>query len=149
MSTIDFSQLCCNDYPSGIGKAPERIFVIEEPYPKEFLRTVNTSHWDGDSARKPRHPSKDAEADNPKFDCEVPIFRVFSSRGTTIFQLNLRPNRALGHQFGSDAISGDQSTEYQRLACNNRAAFLLRCSRPCLSCAACFCVDFGDLAALC
>jgi hypothetical protein len=40
-------------------------------------------------------------------------------RGTTIFQLNLRPNWALGHQFGSDALSGDQSTEYQRLACNS------------------------------
>jgi hypothetical protein len=40
-------------------------------------------------------------------------------RGTTIFQLNLRPNWALGHQFGSDAMSGDQSTEYQRLACNS------------------------------
>src|SRR5258708_10985942 len=67
--------------------------VLPSPYSsrKEFLRTVNTSHWDGDSARKPRHPSKDAEADNPKFDCEVPIFRVSSSRGTTIFQLNLRP----------------------------------------------------------
>ena len=27
--------------------------------------------------------------------------------------------RALGHQFELDAMSGDQSTEYQRLACNS------------------------------
>ena len=47
-------------------------------------------------------------------------------RGTTIFQLNLRPNWALGHQFGSDAMSGDESTEYQRLACNSPRGLLPR-----------------------
>ena len=41
--------------------------------------------------------------------------------------------RALGHQFGSDAICGDQSTPNISVSpAIVRAAFLLRCSRPCL-----------------
>jgi hypothetical protein len=58
--------------------------------------------------------------------------------------------RGLGHQFGSDAMNGDQSTEYQRLACNSLRG--LSASWPAALacfCAACFRVDFGDLAPLC
>jgi hypothetical protein len=53
-------------------------------------------------------------------------------QGTTIFQLNLRPNWGLGHQFGSDAMSGDQSTEYQRLACNSPRGLSASLQPPCL-----------------